>query len=72
MLLEELFKTCTSNNMETKIQDFRPEVEQAYEVLKDILTSPVNLYTKDPDLYDRVHAIVETIEYALYNNNKQQ
>lgn len=58
--------------METKIQDFRPEVEQAYEALKDILTSPVNLYTKDPDLYDRVHTIVETIEYALYNNNKQQ
>lgn len=57
--------------METKIQDFRPEVEQAYEVLKDILTSPVNLYTKDPDLYDRVHTIVETIEYALYNNNNE-
>jgi len=56
--------------METKIKDFKPEVEQAYEVLKDLLISPVNLYTKDPDLYDRVHAVVETIEYALYN--KQQ
>lgn len=49
---------------------YKEEVELAYEVLKKVLVSPVNLYTKDPDLYDKVHSALETIEYALYGDKE--
>jgi len=49
-------------------KSYKQEVELSYEVLKKLLVSPVNLYTKDPDLYDQVHSAVETIEYALYGD----
>ncbi len=47
---------------------YEEEVKSAYEVLKQILVSPISLYTRDPDLYDKVHSVVETIEYALYGD----
>jgi len=44
---------------------YEEEVKSAYEVLKQVLVSPISLYTKDPDLYDKVQEVVESIEYAL-------
>ena len=48
---------------------YKEEVVMSYEILKKLLVSPINLYTKDPELYDEVHKAMETIEYVLYNDN---
>jgi hypothetical protein len=48
--------------------DNKQELEQAYDVLKQVLVSPVGLYVKDPDLYDKVQEVLETIEYTLSLN----
>jgi len=48
--------------------DYKEELEAVYDVLKQILVSPCGLYTKDPELYDKVHEILEIIEYKLFQN----
>ena len=50
--------------------DYKEEVEQAYDVLKQVLVSPCGLYTKDPDLYDKLQTVLETIEYKLFTEKK--
>jgi hypothetical protein len=48
---------------------YKEEVVMSYEILKKLLVSPINLYTKDPELYDEIHKAMETIEYVLYSDN---
>lgn len=49
---------------------YEEEVKSAYEVLKQVLVSPISLYTKDPDLYDKVQGVVESIEYSLFSDKE--
>jgi len=52
--------------------NYKEELEMAYETLKAILHSNINLYSKDPDLYDKVQMAVETIEFSLYSKDQQE
>jgi hypothetical protein len=49
--------------------DYKEEVELAYDILKQVLISPCGMYTKDPDLYDKVQQALETIEYKLFSKD---
>ena len=42
----------------------------AYQTLKAVLHSSINIYTQDPDLYDKVQMAVETIEFSLYSKEQ--
>lgn len=50
--------------------NYKTELEMAYETLKAVLHSPVNLYSKDPELYDKVLATTETIEFSLSSKDR--
>ena len=52
--------------------NYKEELEMAYEVLRAVLHSNINLYSKEPDLYDKVHMAVETIEFSLYSKDQQE
>jgi hypothetical protein len=51
--------------------NYKEELEMAYETLKAVLHSNLNLYSKDPDLYDKVQMAVETIEFSLYSKDQK-
>jgi hypothetical protein len=44
---------------------YKEELELAYATLKAVLHSTINLYSKDPDLYDKVNMAMESIEFSL-------
>ena len=52
--------------------NFKEELQLAYDVLKELICSPVNLYTKDPDLYDKVQLTIDTIENAFSENTHHE
>ena len=58
-------KTNNTNN------SFEEEVNLAYEILKQVLVSPINIYTKDPDLYDKLQGVIETLEYSLFTKSQK-
>ena len=45
--------------------NYKEELLLAYETLKAVLHSSINLYSKDPDLYDKVMVVTESIEFSL-------
>ena len=51
--------------------NYKEELEMAYETLKAVLHSNINLYSKDPDLYDKVMVAVETIEFSLHSKDQK-
>ena len=54
-------------NSKKQEETYEVEVRDVYEILKQVIVSPVSLYTKDPDLHDKVHEMIERLEYVLFN-----
>lgn len=52
--------------------NYKQELLLAYETLKAILHSNINLYSKDPDLYDKVILVIESIEFSLSSKDSDK